>query len=53
MQKYANPSCPTPGEEKSNLCFIFTLLCGAWKGFVKAFIEIFETPQRNMKKDLS
>ena len=44
---------PTPGEKKSNLCFIFTLLCGAWKGFVKAFIEIFETPQRNMKKDLS
>ena len=43
--------------------FIFTLLSGASKGFIKtlkgfvkalkAFAEPFDTPQRNLNKDLS
>ena len=33
-----NPPCPDPGRrEKINLLFIFTLLCGVSKGFMKAF----------------
>ena len=37
-----------------NLIFIFTLLCGASKGFMKAltaFIKPFEAPQRSVKKN--
>ena len=39
-------------EIKIELNFIFTLLCGASKGFMKAFkafIKPFEAPQRNVK----
>ena len=35
--------------------FIFTLLCGASKGFMKAlkaFIKLFEAPQRRMKTNI-
>ena len=38
--------------KKLSEIFIFTLLCGASKGFMKAlkaFIKPFEAPQRNMK----
>ena len=41
---------PIPGEEKKiTEMFIFTLLCGASKGFIKAFIKPFEAPQGSMK----
>ena len=44
---------PIPGKErKLTLIFIFTLLCGASKGFMKAFkafIKPFEAPQRSVK----
>ena len=29
--------------------FIFTLLCGTSKGFMKPFIKAFEAPQRSVK----
>ena len=42
-----------PGEQKKiTYIFIFTLLCGASKGFMnalKAFIKYFEAPQRSAK----
>ena len=45
--------CSNPGRrEKINLNFIFTLLCDASKGFMKAlkaFIKPFEAPQRSVK----
>ena len=48
-----NPSRPNPGRrEKIKLNFIFTLLCGTSKGFMKAlktFIKLFEAPQRIVK----
>ena len=48
-----NPSRPNPGRrEKISEIFIFTLLCGASKGFMKAFkayIKPFEAPQRSVK----
>ena len=51
--KNFNPYRPDPGRgEKINLNFIFTLLCGASKGFMKtlkAFIKPFEAPQRSVK----
>ena len=34
---------------KIKLNFYFALLCGALKGFMKAFIKPFEAPQRNAK----
>ena len=44
---------PIPAEEKKlSEIFIFTLLCGASKGFMKAFkafIKPFEAPQRSVK----
>ena len=44
---------PIPDEEKKlTEIFIFTLLCGALKGFMKAFkafIKHFEVPQRSEK----
>ena len=39
-------------EEKLSLIFIFTFLCGASKGFMKAlkaFIKAFEASQRSVK----
>ena len=42
-----NPSRPNPGRRK-NIKFIF-ILCGAYKGFMKAFIKPFEAPQRSVK----
>ena len=39
-------------EGKLSQIFIFTLLCGASKGFMKAlkaFIKTFKAPQRNVK----
>ena len=39
-------------EKKLSYIFIFTLLCGASKGFMKAlkaFIKPFEAPQRSVK----
>ena len=47
-----NPFRPNPRRRgKTNLNFIFTLLCGASKGFMKgkAFIKPFEAPQRSIK----
>ena len=45
-----NPSRRNPGlREKIQLNFFLTLLCGASKGFMKAFIKPFETPQRSVK----
>ena len=48
-----NPSRPnSERREKIELIFIFTLLCGASKGFTKAFkafIKPFEAPQRSVK----
>ena len=32
--------------------FIFTLLCGASKGFMKTFIKPFEVPQRSAKIEI-
>ena len=50
---FINPSRPDPGRrEKINLIFLFTLLCGASKGFMKAFkafTKPFEAPQRSVK----
>ena len=46
---YISESCI---EIKLNLNFIFILLCGASKGFMKAlktFIKLFEAPQRSVK----
>ena len=44
---------PIPGDEKKlSQMFIFTLLCGASKAFMKAlkgFIKPFEAPQRSAK----
>ena len=44
---------PIPDKEKKlSSIFIFTLLCGASKGFMKAFkafIKPFEAPQRSVK----
>ena len=46
-------SVPIPDiEKKSTQVFIFTFLCGASKGFMKAFkafIKPFEAPQRSAK----
>ena len=46
-------SAPIPDEEKKlAYTFIFTLLCGASKGFrkaLKAFIKPSEAPQRSVK----
>ena len=39
-------------EKKLTYIFVFTLLCGASKGFkkaLKAFIRPFEAPQRSVK----
>ena len=49
---YFNPSRPNPMRREKNYIFIFTLLCGASKGFTKAlrnFIKPFEEPQTNVK----
>ena len=48
------PFHPNPGQRKKQYLkiFIFTLLCGASKGFMKAlkaFIKLFATPQRSVK----
>ena len=45
-------SRPNPdGEKKLSFIFTFILLCGASKGFMKAFwgIKPFEAPQRSKK----
>ena len=54
--QYLTLSIPIPDEEKKlTLIFIFILLCGASKGFMKAlkalkaFIKTFEAPQRSVK----
>ena len=48
-----SPSRPNPGRrEKLSSIFIFTLLCGAAKGFMKAmkaFTKPFEAPKRSVK----
>ena len=50
---WIKPSCRNPERrEKINLSFIFTILCGPLKGFIKAlktFIKPFEPPQINVK----
>ena len=38
----------TEEEKKLSWIFIFTLLCGAWKVFMKAFIKPFEATQRSV-----
>ena len=44
------PSRPVPHEDKKlSYIFYFTLLFGASKGVVKAFIKPFEAPQRSVK----
>ena len=52
-----NPSRPDTGQrEKLISIFIFSLLCGTSKGFMKAskaFIKPFETPQRSVKIKIS
>ena len=49
LRIFVDSSRPIPGEEKNlSQIFIFTLLCGASKGFMKtfkAFIKPFEAPQ--------
>ena len=52
---YFNPSRPNPGqrEKKLSQIFIFTLFCGASKGFMKDlrdFIKPFEVPQSVKRK---
>ena len=51
--KHLNFPVPIPDEEKKlSQIFIPTLLCGASKGFIKAFkgfIKPFEAPQRSVK----
>ena len=42
-------STPIPDKEKKSSIFIFTLLCGGSKGFMKPFIKPFEAPQRSVK----
>ena len=48
-----NPAYPIPNEEeKIKFNFFLTLLCGASKGFMKAFkafIKLFEAPQNSVK----
>ena len=48
-----NPSRPNPGRKKKKTqIFIFTLLCGASKVFIKAFkasIKTFEAQRRSVK----
>ena len=47
MEHWLNPSRPNPGQGD-----IFTLLCNASKGFMKAlkaFIKPFEAPQGSVK----
>ena len=48
---------PIPDKvKKLSQIFIFTLLCGASKGFMKAFkafIKPFDTPQRSVKIKLT
>ena len=47
------PNVPIPDRvKKLNQIFIFALLCGASKGFMKAlkaFIKPFDPPQRSLK----
>ena len=56
---HINPSHPNPGRRgKTCEIFVFTLLCGASKGFMKAFkgfktIKPFEAPQRGVKIKIS
>ena len=41
---------PVPDKKKKlTYIFTFTLLSGASKGFMKAFIKAFEAPQRSVK----
>ena len=50
-RKGLNLPVPIPDEERK-LIFSHTFLCGASKGFIKAFkafIKLFEAPQRSMK----
>ena len=51
-----NPSRPNLGRKEKSQIFIFTFLCGASKGFMKAlkaFIKPFEAPQRSVKIKIS
>ena len=52
-QNFLTLTAPIPDQEKKlTQIFIFTLLCGALKGFMKAlkaFIKPFEVPQRSVK----
>ena len=50
--KFLTLPVPVPGQGKNELNFIFTLHCGASKGFMKAlkdFIKPFEASQRSVK----
>ena len=51
-----NPFPSVPGKrEKLSESFIFTLLCGASKGFMKAlkaFTRPFKAPQRSVKAEI-
>ena len=53
MKSRFNLTLPVPiQDEESKLTFIFTLLCGVSKGFMKilkALVTLFETPQRSVK----
>ena len=54
---FLNPSCPDHPDEKRKLTliFIFVLLCGVSKGFMKtfrAFRKLFEAPQRSVKIEI-
>ena len=51
LKKYIltqNVSIPDKKEKLTSI-FIFILLCGASKGFMKAFIKPFEAPRRSVK----
>ena len=46
---------PCISESSINLSFIFTLLCGASSGFMKAlkaFMKLFKAPQRSVKIEI-
>ena len=53
MDPHFNTSRPNPERrEKLSQIFIFTLICGASEGFIKAFkafIKPFEASQRSVK----
>ena len=51
--KWLSVTVPIQDEDrKLTQVFIFTLLCGCSKGFLKAFIKPFEAPHRSVKIEI-